>query len=334
MAIYEKNKYFNLFQFALSILILLYYIINYKSILWNYILRGYILFLPVLGYIMVVYFKNRKAKPKLNFKLFIFFIILSFIYGLGSAVPIFITTSNSSFFILIGLIILLADLSLPNNFPTRIIGLTSICLIAAIGIIFTSLANPYRQPQFIWSYNSKISLKIDGKPLILSSLTASYLENIHRIASELGFKPNTPIIDLSGQSLGTMYSLGGYTPMVPWILSGVYGSDKFFLHALNLIPCSQIAESWIIYDTTPILNNQFNPHLLIAVGAKFPDDYVQVGMLTKYHHYGNYSPDSTPQFIFKPNRHFNEAITECENNKRKLSFFTKKWWGVEIEKLQ
>jgi hypothetical protein len=317
LAFFEQNKILFKILFILCPILLFFFLLNYLNLFWHNLGAGYLLWLPILGYIVCLIWKNRSAPQKSDKPLLIFLILLTGIYGLGSNNSYFVTTSLSSYFILLGLFSILTGTSLPQNFPSRVIVLSSISLIVTIGIVITGLGNPYRQPSVLWSYNSQASIRVDDPPLTVSPFTATYLQNLHSLANDIKLQPNSPIIDLSGGSPGTMYALGGYTPKTPWIYSGARGSNKLFFFAINMMSCSQIANSLVIFENTAI-RPPLNPSVLNAFGQKFPDDYLLTGMVMKHSEFNRYRFYTTQQLFFKPKRPLAQGVAECQKAKEAL----------------
>jgi hypothetical protein len=303
--------------FLLCPIILILFIVNYEKLFWYNYIAGYLIWMPVIGYLLCALFTHRTLSLRKNYQLLIFFLALPLGYGLNSNNSFFLTTSLSAFFSLLGLIVLLSGLSEPQRFAGRLIAMCAFCLTIVIGILVTSLGNPYRQPAILWSYNTKGSVRVGDKPLTLSPLTATYLLNLHTLAKQNNLTGNTPIIDLSPKNPGAVYAVGGYTPKVPSLHSGYQGTQKFAFFTLNKLTCDEIADSWLIFENKTLIE-PIDPLLLSAFGAKFPDDYVYSGTVIKHGYFFHFSSRSTELVFYRPMRPKEVAVSECVRSKTAL----------------
>jgi hypothetical protein len=273
--------------------------------------------MPVLGFIFYIIFKDRAVINKQQLPLLFFLLFLNGAYGLSSNNSFFATTSISAFFTMLAILTLLVHLSKAELITTRLINLSALCLAVTFSIIITSLGNPYRQPPFLWSYSSKASVRVEDTQMIVSSFTADYLNSLHDFAKIKGLRKNTPMLDLSGRTPGTIYALGGYTPKMPWIYSGFSGLKKFTFLALNRFSCEEIADLWIIalVNENSKQNNAIaiDPRVLYSFGAIFPDDYELADRLTITN-----SNVTSFQFFYKPLRSKEEGVSACIAKKIEL----------------
>jgi hypothetical protein len=303
--------------FLLCPIILILFIVNYEKLFWYNYIAGYLIWMPVIGYLLCALFMHMSLNLRKNYQLLIFFLALPLGYGLNSNNSFFLTTSLSAFFSLLGLIVLLSGLSEPQRFAGRLIAMCAFCLTIVIGILVTSLGTPYRQPAILWTYNIKGAVRIGDKPLTLSPFTATYLLNLHTLAKHYNLPDNTPIIDLSGKTPGAVYAVGGYTPKVTSLNTGYLGIQKYAFFALNKLTCDEIADSWLILETKTLLET-IDPFLLRAFGAKFPDDYAYSGMVIKHGDFKQFSSRSTELVFYRPMRPKEVAVSECVRSKTAL----------------
>ena len=137
----------------------------------------------------------------------------------------------------------------------------------------TGLEQPYRQPQLLKLNTSTQS--VNGSKLQLSEGYALYFFSAIQAARTAGLEPGTPMIDLSGQSPGILYALGAQNIGQAWLVGGYPGSLKRASEALSLVDCQTLAVSWVLWE--PDGPRSLPTETLLQQGARFPDDYRQVG---------------------------------------------------------
>ncbi|MDR2406341.1 MAG: hypothetical protein LBE27_08240 [Deltaproteobacteria bacterium] len=311
--IWERlSKRISLYLILAAIPIFLLYIIFYKSYWWFNFFEGFLILSPVLGIIISLYFnKNIKiSEGKKLLPLFCLFFLSSVSFGLGSANTIFIMMSLASFFLLLALLTLLSYFSSGKSFNIQLIVISATTLIISMAIVHTSLAHPYRQPWWIWDNNAKISIQEGRGQLILSPLTSLYIEALRKIAIENGFKPGTPVIDLSGLIPGSIYVLDGYTPKNAWILAGRNDRTDYFRYLISTIPCEEIVNTWLLQDDT-VDAEPINPKILLESGLDIDTDYRIVGKVyfPKLFEYNAFYVGH--HFLFKPTKNYDEALAAC-----------------------
>ncbi|MBX9766198.1 MAG: hypothetical protein K2X47_02915, partial [Bdellovibrionales bacterium] len=143
-----------------------------------------------------------------------------------------------------------------------------------------------------------------GNSLYLSSDFQDYIASFRRIARENGFKPKTPVIDLTGRSPGTVYILGGTAPGAAWLLGGYPGSQAFVRSALKFVSCQELASSWII--TEPDLSYQVPSGTLNHVGIDIEQGYLDLGTVTSP------TPPFNAQHLLLP-KDPERTIEKCES---------------------
>ncbi|MDR2406340.1 MAG: hypothetical protein LBE27_08235 [Deltaproteobacteria bacterium] len=291
------------------------YIIYYKSFWWFNFFEGFLILSPVLGIIISLFFnKNVKiGEGKKYLSLFCLFLLSNVAYGLGSTNSILITMSLASFFLLLALLALLSYFSSGKSFNIQLITISVTTLIISMAIVHTSLAHPYMQPWGIWDNNVKVSIQEGKGKLILSSLVSEYIKDLRKIAKDHGFKPGTPVIDLSGLAPGSIYVLGGYTPKNAWITSSAIGlADKteYYRYLISTIPCEEIVNTWLLYDDL-VYGISINPRILLESGLDIETDYNVVGSTSfpKWIRTGGYVVSH--HYLIKPAKNPDETLAAC-----------------------
>jgi hypothetical protein len=116
-------------------------------------------------------------------------------------------------------------------------------------------------------------------------------------AKKAGFEPNTPLIDLSGQSPGILYAIGAENIGSAWIIGDYPGSLKLAETALTRISCEKISVAWILFEKDG--PRSIPTELMLRLGADFPISYERVGTWQIAKGAGGY-PDRGTQDLYKP----------------------------------
>jgi hypothetical protein len=144
-----------------------------------------------------------------------------------------------------------------------------------IVILQTASLHPYRQDQALHRNTTYVEFGTQKSSLVLSAPFATYISSAKRIALDSGLQPNTPIIDLTGQSPGILFVLGAESIGQAWMIGGYSGSLKLAKLTLDLTPCQKIANSWIL--TEPTGPRSISNELLPMLGLNFPESYEFAG---------------------------------------------------------
>lgn len=165
-------------------------------------------------------------------------------------------------------------------------------------LLQTGFVLPYRQPQPLWKNDSVVELGSAGSRLTLSQGFARYITEAQAAARDAGFVRATPMIDLTGQSPGVLYAIGAESIGQAWTIGGYPGSLGLARAALNLVPCEKIASAWVLFENEG--PRSLPVELMVRLGARFPDDYVQVGAWVSAEGAGGFAA-GRPQEMYKPN---------------------------------
>lgn len=174
-------------------------------------------------------------------------------------------------------------------------------------LLQTGLEEPYRQTQPLRLNASSLKIGPERSEIVLSDGYAKYFTSVELVVREAGFKPTTPMIDLSGQSPGILYSIGAENIGQAWTIGGYPGSLKLAKAALARISCEKISVAWILFEqdgprSIPI-------ELMLSLGANFPSSYRLVGKWKTADGAGGYK-DPRTQDLYEPLEH-NKTLMAC-----------------------
>ena len=273
-----------------------------------------ILIIPIGCLIAAILMKGIRSMSRGDFALAISLLLLPHAYAFGTGRPYWLNAQGAAlFWILSGMVFLSAAKT--KDVEWRIF--LPVCSVAVFMVslfVFASMEHPMRQTQPLRLDTDIVDIGQQGNQLVLSHDFAEYIQGLRQLARAGGFKANTPIIDLTGHSPGTVYALNGTPPGMSWLLGGYKGSEAFATAALNLVPCDEIAQSWII--TEPFGPDKLSAHILKRYGIDLEKDYQDLGVVqTPAIPYAA----SQAQHLLKPRRAFEDAKDSCELKRQESS---------------
>ena len=178
----------------------------------------------------------------------------------------------------------------------------------------TGVENPYRQPKNLLENKSRLSIGKAKSSFILSTDFNRYFLDAISLTQQAGFKPDTPMIDLTGHSPTLLFALGAKSSGQAWTIGGYLGSNKIASVSLAKVSCKELATAWIIDEVAG--PRSINPSVLLSFGANLSSDYNLVGTIDTPDKIVDYY-DIRTQRIYKPTRDLNIAITKCEATRTK-----------------
>ena len=126
--------------------------------------------------------------------------------------------------------------------------LLAITLMLCVASLTTAMLKPYRQLKPLLTNTQPIRYLQGDATLKVSDRFAEYLTGLRAQAQAAGFKPGTPVIDLTGHSPGVLYFLGAMPVGQPWLLGGYPGSQDLAQFALDKVACDVLARSWLLLE--------------------------------------------------------------------------------------
>ncbi|MBU6427560.1 MAG: hypothetical protein KGR26_00980 [Cyanobacteria bacterium REEB65] len=114
-------------------------------------------------------------------------------------------------------------------------------------------------------------------PLQADAPTRAYLGTLISSADAHGFRPGTPLIDLTGHCPGVAWALGGLAPTTPWLFGGYPHSRDYAVRALRL-DAADLPKAWIL--VAPVGRRRLDPTVLDDLGLDFPAHYALVATVS------------------------------------------------------
>ncbi len=239
-------------------------------------------------------FKNLSAR---QWAIAALFLAMPHIHAVGTNRNYWLNGGSVAIFWLLAGLTLLAPLIRERASWTLVLPLALATQAIVAVLLQTGLEHPQRQPQPLRLNATTVEFGVQQSKLTLSHGWAEYISEAMSSARAAGFKPPTPMIDLSGQSPGILYSLGAENIGQAWTIGGYPGSLKLAKAAFARTSCEKIAVSWILFEQDG--PRSIPAELMLSLGADFPNNYERVGIWQTAEGAGGY-PDRRTQELFKP----------------------------------
>lgn len=241
--------------------------------------------------------------------------LMPYMYAFGTGNNYWHQASYSPIFWLLASLVLLLPLIRAQSSWVLALPLVLATQAVTATLLQTGLELPYRQPEPLRLNTATVPFGPQQSRLVLSDGYAHYIESAVASAKQAELTPNTPMIDLSGQSPGILFALGAQSIGQVWTLGGYPGSMAFVQAGLAHTSCEKIANAWILLE--PDGPRKIPTEFMPALGAHFPDDYEQVGAWQTAAGAGGYAEIRT-QTLFKPVKP-QKTVETCQLQREKAT---------------
>jgi len=223
---------------------------------------------------LILIIKNKINIYDVRLGLFLVFLILPYIFALGTSNNYWMQSQITSFFWLISGFILIIPWCVQSKLYKPIIFIVLLSQLITSIHIKERIEKPYRYNQSLRLDESRIVIN-NNHQLILSKEFAKYINDARKIAAQSGFTKGDSIIDLSGQSPGLLYFLGAKSIGTAWNIGGYEASLDLAKATFNLVDCQDISNAWILHENKG--PRSISTDLLTSLGMNFPIQYRKVG---------------------------------------------------------
>jgi hypothetical protein len=212
---------------------------------------------------------------------YVFLFMLAFAQTFGTASPVVRQISCAYVFLATGALYTALWI---DNFVDRLILGNIVPVLLSVSVLMTlmlAFKHPYRLPASIDKQLVKSSFLLGQGSLHVDTPTASYINQLKKVALEAGWVPGTPLIDLTGGSPGASVILGGRIMGLPWFLGGYKGSNDVAVNALKMVPGPLQSIAWVL--TAPDGKRRLSNQILSEIDLNFPGGYMAVGKVRTGH---------------------------------------------------
>lgn len=198
------------------------------------------------------------------------FMLLPHVYAFGTNNNYWQIGSSAGFFWLLAGLVFIAPALRGREATYTFLPLAILTQLVVVILLQRGMELPYRQPKPLRLNSHSVEIGANGSTLVLSEAYAKYLEDVIAGTRLAGFKMGTPMIDLTGQSPGVLYSIGAASIGQAWMIGGYSGSYKLAVEALKKVPCEQLANAWILIEENG--PRSISDEIVVTFGAS-PSDY-------------------------------------------------------------
>jgi hypothetical protein len=140
---------------------------------------------------------------------------------------------------------------------------SALAVTTAVAIARTEF--PFRQRTALRLQDVPVAVGPRGDQILLVDReTARYFAELGAELQRLGFRRGDGMIDMTGESPGIVFAIGGVALGEPWLLGNYPGSTPFAKRALARVSCEQLANAWILM--APGGERAISPAVLKSVG--------------------------------------------------------------------
>jgi hypothetical protein len=120
-------------------------------------------------------------------------------------------------------------------------------LAVTVALVTARTEFPFQQHAALRLQNVPISVGPTAhQALLVDRETARYFTELGAELQRLGFRRGDGMIDMTGQSPGIVFAIGGVALGEPWLLGNYPGSTAFAKRALARVSCEQLVNAWIL----------------------------------------------------------------------------------------
>lgn len=240
--------------------------------------------------------------------------LLSYAYAFGTNGNYWSTSAFAAFFWLIPTLVLAAPTDERHDPLLSLVPLVLTAQLITVMVLQSGMEHPYRQMQPLRLNDQAVDFGEPGSTLLLSEPYADYLNAATGTARAAGLVPDTPMIDLSGQSPGVLYALQAQSLGLAWMIGGYPGSARLATFALASVGCEKLVQAWVLSE--PGGPRSLPEDVLGVFGAKLNAHYQQVGSwMTAAGSGRNLQPRR--QLLWKPVRDPKQAQQACQSAQSK-----------------
>jgi hypothetical protein len=240
------------------------------------------------------------------------FLALPWAFAFGTDNGYLAAAAHAGLFWLLAGLVFCLDRSQANAPWQTLLPAIGLSLVVTAGTLLGSIGAPYRQLEALNRQINVIDLPQGKSQLVVSKEAADYILTLRRVAAAGGFRPGDPMLDLTGESPGSLYAIGARPLAAPWTLGGYRGTTAFVAASLNAEPCDAIATSWILSDHGS--TNTIPSEVLVGQGIDLSADYSVVGSI---HGTRSEEPPSFEYRLLRPARSPQAAQSACEEARRR-----------------
>ena len=236
------------------------------------------------------------------------FLVFPYVYAFGTSANYWVSASLAGIFWIFSGFVLLTPLRSTWGFSSVLLSLGLGAQLVSVVLIQNGMETPYRQPQPLRYNDYRLEVGRPGAALVLSKGFGQHYADANTTAQKAGFKPGTPIIDLTGQSPGILYAIGAINIGQPWTVGGYPGSEALAIAMLRKVRCQELAMAWLLVE--PEGPRKISSQILFSFGMNMATDFEVAGNFFTAADAGGYK-EARNQKLYKPIRSVEVSTAAC-----------------------
>jgi hypothetical protein len=265
-------------------------------------------FAAILTGLAIYRFRGLVQISRRQWVLALSFLVFPYAYACGTSRNYWENGTNVAIFWIFSGLVLLCSIASVRKLTAALLSLGLATQLTTVVLVHASMETPQRQAQRLFMNNYKLELGRPGSTLLISKGLGRYITEAMDLAKKAGFKKETPMIDLSGQSPGILYALGADSIGQPWMIGGYPGSEKRAVAMLKRVSCEDLSRAWLLNE--PEGPRAISPEILSSFGANLAKDFMKVATFKTARGAGGYV-EAREQQLLKPVRSVDDAMAAC-----------------------
>ena len=202
------------------------------------------LFLSTLSVVVCAVFIREMDRRRLAAACFLFW--LPYAFAFGTNINYWDKGATIAFFWVMSFAVVISSL------PPRKHHVNYAILIASFLPLFCALdlenayTHPYRQVSFSENVMQPVTIGRGETEILIAKETADLVELLRQEVNAAGFEEGMPVLDLSGQGLGLIYTIGGRNFPAVWSPAGTPWAEKTLRQRLVRRRADELQDLWIL----------------------------------------------------------------------------------------
>jgi len=202
------------------------------------------LFLSLVSVAVFAAYFREMDRRRLAAACFLFW--LPYAFAFGTNINYWDKGATIAFFWVVSLVVVI------SAFPPRKAQFNYVVLIASFLPLFCVLdlenayTHPYRQASFSENVMQPVTIGRGQSEILIAKETAELVELLRQEVNAAGFEEGMPVLDLSGQGIGLIYSIGGRHFPAVWSAAGTPWREKMLRQRLTRRRDEGMENLWIL----------------------------------------------------------------------------------------
>jgi len=209
--------------------------------------------------------------------------VLPSAYALGTNTNLWHAHGRAAVFWLMA--VMLHDRSMRQPPGSRLPVLVLGWIVTTALLLTTTAVAPYRGPSLL---KDVVTTSVAGGSAVrLAPDRSAEVTAARDVTMAAGFSPGTAMLDLTGDSPGYIFAIGGRALGQGWLIGGYAGSDRVAEKVLTVVGCAELSRAWIL--TTEQAPRRISLGVLAGQGLSLAN-YERIGRFRSSHTGGRGAP--------------------------------------------